>query len=106
MKKKNPFFGLFFSLIIISIPVFNQLHYSLIDHFETIDKNNKEVIHHQCSHFTFYVVFLDTHDDPQLKKEEELTFNLKVKTKPVESLKTVTSDLFFNRGPPNYYIFC
>lgn len=100
MKKKNPFFGLFFSLIIISIPVFNQLHYSLIDHFESIDKHNKEVIHHQCNQFTFYTIFLDTHDDPKIKTEEELVFNLKVKTSLVESLKSTTSKLFFNKGPP------
>ncbi|WP_333661712.1 hypothetical protein [Chishuiella changwenlii] len=106
MKKKNPFFGLFFSLIIISIPIFNQLHYSLIDHFETIDKTNKEVIHHQCNHFTFYVVFLDTHDDPHIKKEEELTFNLKIKTTLVENVTNIASCLFFNRGPPRNFIFC
>jgi len=102
MKKKNPLIGLFFGLIIISIPIFNQLHYSLIDHYNTIDKNNKEVIHHQCQHFTFYNVFLDTHDEVKLNKEQEFTFNLKIIVNNVVHFSSSTFNLQLNRGPPHY----
>ena len=101
MRKNQSFFGLFFTIIIFSIPIFNQLHFSLIDHCEAIDKQNKEVIHHNCQHFTFYTVFLDTHDDLKIEVVEKIQFVNEINSKLVEKQSISAIELYFNRGPPN-----
>lgn len=100
MRKYNPVFGLFFAIVIFSIPIFNQLHFSLIDHSETINNQKKEVIHHQCHHFTFYTIFIDTHDEPKIKLEEEDNFQKKESLNYIENLVFSTIELSFTRGPP------
>ena len=101
MKKYNPIFGLFFGFIIFSIPIFNQLHFSLIDHSETISNQKKEVIHHQCHHFTFYNVFIDTHDEPKIERNEEDNFQRKESLNCIENIVFSTIELNFTRGPPS-----
>ena len=100
MKRNQSFFGLFFSIIIFSIPIFNQLHFTLIDHCETINKQNKEVIHHNCQHFTFYTVFIDTHDDPKIEIANKIYFDKEISSKLVENHSISAIELNFNRGPP------
>ena len=100
MKKYNPIFGLFFTIIIFSIPIFNQLHFSLIDHSETINNQKKEVIHHQCHHFTFYTIFIDTHDEPKIELDVEDNFQKEKSLNYIENLVFSTIELSFTRGPP------
>ncbi len=100
MRKYNPIFGLFFTIIIFSIPIFNQLHFSLIDHSETINNQKKEVIHHQCHHFTFYTIFIDTHDEPKIELDVEDNFQKEKSLNYIENLVFSTIELSFTRGPP------
>ena len=100
MRKYNPIFGLFFTIIIFSIPIFNQLHFSLIDHSETINNQKKEVIHHQCHHFTFYTIFIDTHDEPKIELDVEDNFQKEKSLNYIENLVFFFFLLSFTRGPP------
>lgn len=100
MKKRHPIFGLFFSIILFSIPIFNQLHFSLIDHSQEISNQKKEVIHHQCNHFTFYTVFIDTHDEPKIDNNSNEEFYKEISFEPVEKLYFSTIEYRFTRGPP------
>ncbi len=100
MKKNHPIFGLFFAIIIFSIPIFNQLHYSLIDHSGSINNQNKEVIHHQCQHFTFYNVFLDTSDEIEIEFWKEINDNQEISSEFVEKIYVSAIEFSDDRGPP------
>lgn len=100
MKKKQPIFGLFFSIILFSIPIFNQLHFSLIDHSQEVSNQKKEVIHHQCNHFTFYSVFIDTHNEPKIEAKPNEEFHKEISFINVEKIEISTLEYRFTRGPP------
>ncbi|MGV0924799.1 hypothetical protein [Empedobacter tilapiae] len=100
MKKIHPIIGLFFSIILFSIPIFNQLHFSLIDHSQEISTQKKEVIHHQCQHFIYYTIFLDTHDDPKIKLETNEEFHKEISSKQLEKISFSTIEYHLTRGPP------
>ncbi|MDH2208107.1 MULTISPECIES: hypothetical protein [Empedobacter] len=105
MKKRHPIFGLFFSIILFSIPIFNQLHFSLIDHSQDFSNQKKEIIHHQCNHFTFYSVFIDTHDDPKIEGKLNEEFYRKESFEQVEKIKLSTIEYRFTRGPPQDFVY-
>lgn len=49
---------LFFSTLILSLPIVNELHFLLVDHEVVSDTKTTKVIHHQCSDFCFYTVYI------------------------------------------------
>ena len=100
MRKYNPIFGLFFTIIIFSIPIFNQLHFSLIDHSETINNQKKEVIHHQCHQNKIYTIFIDTHDEPKIELDVEDNFQKEKSLNYIENLVFSPIELSFTRRPP------
>ncbi|WP_353164720.1 hypothetical protein [Empedobacter brevis] len=100
MKKNDPIIGLFFSIILFSIPIFNQLHFSLIDHSQEFSNQKKEMIHHQCQHFIFYTIFLDTHDEPKIEVETNEEFYQRISFDQVEKIKFSAIEFHFTRGPP------
>ena len=105
MKKRQPFFGLFFSIILFSIPIFNQLHFSLIDHSPEVSNQKKEIIHHQCNHFIFYTIFIDTHDDPKVEVKLNKEFYKKESFEQVEKIEISTIEYHFTRGPPQDFVY-
>jgi hypothetical protein len=104
MKKIHAIIGVFFSIIIFSVPIFNQLHFKLIDHSTSIHHTKKEVIHHQCEHYTFYHVYLDTHDKPKLEEIWKNSHSKQIQKveKQVCISPTIISNL--TRGPPSFIL--
>lgn len=105
MNSKKSFFGFFFGLILIAIPIFNLLHFILVDHQETIDLKKKEVIHHQCNHYTFHSIFIDTHDEPIIVIVEEYYYNKENNSYLKNNEKSSTINYCFTRGPPDNFLF-
>lgn len=50
---------LFFSGLLLLIPIVNELHFVLIEHDNTFASQQNKVIHHQCSDFFYHAVYLD-----------------------------------------------
>jgi len=103
MKKINPIFRLFFGLIILTIPIFNQLHFSLIDH-STTQQNHQEIVAHQCQHFTFYTTFLDSHDEPNFCIIIDKNYPNEIHSKLNLSVDFEKFTTIFLRGPPNNHL--
>ena len=79
--------------------------FSLIDHSQDFSNQKKEIIHHQCNHFTFYSVFIDTHDDPKIEGKQNEEFYRKESFEQVEKIKLSTIEYHFTRGPPQDFVY-
>jgi hypothetical protein len=81
------------------------LDFSLVLFFFRFQFLINYIFHHQCNHFTFYSVFIDTHDDPKIEGKQNEEFYRKESFEQVEKIKLSTIEYHFTRGPPQDFVY-
>ena len=65
---------IFFSSLILALPIANALHFVLIDHTINLENENAKKIVHQCDDYIFHSVFDIHHPSVEIQSPQWFSF--------------------------------